>query len=189
MEPGKGIMKRVCVITLFAAIVAVAAVSGCTGLFAGPTPTPVPTVYGPLPSPLPTPTPTPAPGPAIGHSKASNDVYIITSPLDYKVVTDGKTRDGKQYEDISLIVANDGAQPARNIKLVVTIISEYTMNTLVYQEFAVGDLKNGEWKQMTLTTDTHDPCNYILMTIDVGWGESGEYYNPKQYEKTFSFTL
>jgi hypothetical protein len=116
-------------------------------------------------------------------------VYLITSPLDYKVVNDGKTRDGRQYENISLIVVNDGTQPAKNIRLVVTIISEYTTNTLVYQEFTVGDLAKGDWKQMALLSDTHDPCNYIKMTIDVGWGEFGEYYNPNQYEKTFSFSL
>lgn len=182
-------MKRVFAITLFAAaVVAAVAVSGCAGL-GGPTATPVPTVYGPVPSPLPTPTPTPGPGPAIGHSQPSNDVYLITSPIDYKVVNDGKTRDGKQYENISLVVVNDGADTARNIKLMVTVISEYTTNTLVYQEFPVGDLVKGDYRQMTFLTDNHDPCNYIKMTIDVSWGEFGEYYNPKQYEKTFSFTI
>lgn len=182
-------MKRVCAITLFAALFVVVAVSGCTEYFDGSgSPTPVPTVYGPVPSPLPTPTPTPTPGPAIAHSRASNDVYVLTSPIDYKAVINEKTYDGKQYENITLLVINDGTKPAKNIKAVVTIIDEYTMNTLVYQEFSLGDLAKGDWMQKALLTDTHDACSYIKLTIDVSWGESGEYYNPKQYENTVSFT-
>ncbi len=182
-------MKRVCAITLFAALCAVVAVSGCAGLFDGSgSPTPVPTAYGPVPSSLPTATPTPTPGPAIAHSRASNDVYVLTSPIDYKAVVSEKTYDGRQYENISLLVINDGTRPARNIKAVVTIIDEYTTNTLVYQEFSLGDLAKGDWALKPLLTDTHDACNYIKITIDVSWGEFGEYYNPKQYENTVSFT-
>lgn len=182
-------MKRVCAITLFAALFAIVAVSGCTEYFDGSgSPTPVPTAYGPVPSPLPTPTPTPTPGPAIAHSQASNDVYVLTSPIDYKAVINEKTYDGKQYENITLLVINDGSRPARNIKAIVTIIDEYTMNTLVYQEFSLGDLAKGDWKQEARLTDTHDACSFIKLTIDVSWGEFGEYYNPKPYENTVSFT-
>jgi hypothetical protein len=181
-------MKRFCAITLFAAICALVAISGCTEYFDGSgSPTPVPTSYGPVPSPLPTAMPTPTPGPAIAHSQPSNDVYVLTSPIDYKAVVNEKTYDGRQYENITLLVINDGTKPARNIKAIVTIIDEYTTNTLVYQEFSLGDFARGDWTQKALLTDVHEACNYIKLTVDVSWGEFGEYYNPKQYENTISF--
>ena len=186
MEPGKD-MKRICAITLFAAVFAVVAVSGCTGLFDGTgKSTPVPTVYGPIPSPLPTPTPTPGPGPAIAHSKASNDVNILVSPMDYKVVTGGRTRDGKQYENIYLVVENSGTQTAEKVMLTVTIINENNLNMLVYQQFPVGDLARGERKTMNLTTNIHEYTNFIKMTIDTEWGAHSEYYRSVPFEDTYS---
>jgi hypothetical protein len=181
-------MKRVYAITLFAAVViAVVAVSGCTGLFdvSGKS-TPVPTVYGPLPSPLPTPTPTPAPGPAITHSKPSNDVNLLTSPMDYKVVTGGRTNDGKQYENIYLVVENTGTKTAEKVMLTVTIINENNLNLLVYQQFPVGDLARGERKMMNLTTDVHEYTNFIKVTIATDWGANSEYYRSVPLEDTYS---
>jgi hypothetical protein len=180
-------MKRVCAITLFIAVFAAVAVSGCAGLFGGQTATPAPTVYGPVPSSLPTPTPTPTPGPAIAHSRSSDDVSIIMAQPDYRAVKDERTYDGRQYENISFLLINDGTQPAKNIKAVVTIINEFTTTTLVYQEFSLGDLAKGEWMQKSLLTDTHDACNYIKITIDISWGEFGEYFNSNPYENTVSF--
>ena len=165
-------MKRVCAITLFTAVFAVVVVSGCTGLFDGTgKSTPVPTVYGPLPSPLPTPTPTPVPGLAITHSRPSNDVNILTSPMDYKVVTGGRTNDGKQYENIYLVLENSGTQTAEKVMLTVTIINENNLNLLVYQQFPVGDLSRGERKVMNLTTVTHEYTNFIKMTIVTRLGQ------------------
>lgn len=183
-------MKRVCAITLFAAVLAVVAVSGCTGLFDGPVQTtPVPTVYGPVPSPLPTPTPTPTPGLAIAHSKSSNDVYIITPSADYKFIDNGKTLDGKQYENITLFVVNDGTQTAKNIKLIITVIDERSMNTLLYQSINVGDLERGGVKPMNFKTDTHDSAILVKVSIEVRWGDNDEYYNPIIKEKVRSFPL
>ncbi len=76
-------------------------------------------IYGPVPSALPTPTPTPVAGSAIANSKPSNDLKIITSPLDYKVVTDQKTRDGRQFENITLMVINSGTETAPNVMIAV----------------------------------------------------------------------
>jgi hypothetical protein len=186
MEPGND-MKRVYAITLFAAVLVAVAVSGCTGLFdGGSKSTPVPTVYGPLPSPLPTPTPTPVPGAAITHSKPSNDVNIITSPMDYKVVTGGRTKDGKQFEDIYLVVENTGTQTAEKVMLTVTIINENNLNMLVYQQFPVGDLSRGERKAMNLTTGVHEYTNFIKLTIETEWGKYSEYYRSVPFEDTFS---
>jgi hypothetical protein len=180
-------MKRVCAIAFLAAVVVAAVtVSGCTGLFGGPTTTPVPTIYGPVPSPLPTPTPTPVPGPAISHSIPSNDINIVTSPMDYKVVTGGRTRDGLQFENINLVVENTGMQTARNVVLTVTIINENNLNTLVYQQFPVGELARGERKTMALVTDTHEYTNFIKMTITAQWGTSNEYYSSVPFEDTYS---
>jgi hypothetical protein len=180
-------MKRVCSITLFAAVFAVVAISGCTGLFDGAgKSTPVPTVYGPMPSPLPTPTPTPTPGPTIAHTKPSNNVSIIASPMDYKVVTGGRTKDGKQYENIYLVVRNSGTDTAQNVALTVTIVNENNLNMLVYQQFPVGDLARGEWKTVNLTTGTHEYTNFIKMTIYVQWGPYSEYYSDVPFEDTYS---
>jgi hypothetical protein len=170
------------------AVFAAVAVSGCAGLFDGPTATPVPTVPGPVPSSLPTATPAPTPGPAIAHSRSSDDVYIIMAQPDYRAVKGERTYDGRQYENITLLVINDGTQLAKNIKVVVNIINEYTTEKLVYQEFSLGDLAKGEWIQKSLLTDAHNACNYIKVTIDVSWGEFGENYNSNSYENTVSFT-
>jgi hypothetical protein len=180
-------MKWVCAITLFAAVFAVVAISGCTGLFDGTgKTTPVPTVYGPIPSPLPTPTPTPAPGLAISHSKASNEVNLITSPMDYKVVTGGRTNDGRQYENIYLVVENSGIKTAEKVMLTVTILNENNLTVLVYQQFPVGDLSRGERKVMNLTTSVHEYTNFIKMTIDTEWGPNSEYYRSVPFEDTYS---
>jgi hypothetical protein len=180
-------MKWVYAIMLLAAVFAVVAVSGCTGLFDGTgKSTPVPTVYGPLPSPLPTPTPTPVPGSAIAHSMPSNDVNLLTSPMDYKVVTGGRTNDGKQFESIYLVVENTGTQTAEKVMLTVTIINENNLNMLVYQQFPVGDLSRGERKVMNITTGIHEYTNFIKMTIETGWGKNSEYYRSVPFENTYS---
>jgi hypothetical protein len=186
MGPGRD-MKRICTITLFAAVFAVVAISGCTGLFDGTgKSTPVPTVYGPIPSPLPTPTPAPTAGPAISHSKTSNEVSLLMSTMDYKVVTGGRTNDGKQYENIYLVVENSGTKTAEKVMLTVTIINENNLNMLVYQQFPVGDLSRGERKVMNLTTNVHEYTNFIKMTIDTEWGPNSEYYRSVPFEDTYS---
>lgn len=180
-------MKRVCAIAFLAAVVIMAvAVSGCTDVLGGSTATPEPTVYGPIPSPMPTPTPTPVPGQAIAHSKPSNDITIIVSPMDYKVVTGGRTNDGRQFETINLVVENTGTQTARNVKLTVTIINENNLNTLAYQSFEIGDLAPGERKQFSKPTETHEYTNFIKMTISAQWGANSEYYSSVPFEDTYS---
>lgn len=182
-------MKKIITVALFITILTAVALSGCTILPGGQT-SPTPTViYGPVPSPLPTPTPTPVPGPGIANSKPSDDLKIITSPLDYKVVTDQKTRDGKQFENITLMVSNDGTGPAPNIMLAVTIVDETNLNTLLYQEFKIGDLPRGEQKMVSLITDPHGTSNFIKVIINTHWGHNSEYYSTTPYEKTFTFML
>jgi hypothetical protein len=110
----------------------------------------------------------------------------MTSPLDYKVVSGGRTRDGKQYENIYLVLENTGTQTARNVMLTVTIINENNLNMLVYQQFPAGDLARGERKIMNLSTDTHEYTNFIKMTITAQWGEFSEYYSSVPYEDTYS---
>jgi hypothetical protein len=156
-----------------------------------PTATPSPTI-GPSPTSTPTPAPTEVPsttpvsGPAIVHSKPSNDVNILTSPMDYKVVTGGRTNDGKQFENIYLVVENSGIQTAQKVMLTVTIINENNLNMLVYQQFPVGDLSRGERKSMNLTTGIHEYTNFIKMTIETDWGAHSEYYRSLPFEDTYS---
>ena len=137
-------MKKIITVALFIAILAAVSLSGCTFPIGGQT-SPTPTViYGPVPSTLPASTPAPVSDPAVANSKPSDDLKIITSPLDYKVVTDQKTRDGQQFENITLMVINSGNEMATDIMLAVTIIDETNLNTLLYQEFGIGDLQPGE---------------------------------------------
>jgi hypothetical protein len=147
----------------------------------------MPTSYNPIPSALPTPTPEPTPvNPAIAHTLPSNNISLITSPMDYKIVTGGRTNDGKQYETIYLVIENRGTEEAKNVMLSVTIINENNMNLLVDQQFRVGDLARGQRKSMNLTTTPHDYSNFIKMTIAAQWGPSNEYYTSVPYEHTFS---
>jgi len=182
-------MKKIITVALFIAILAAVSLSGCTipiGGQSSPTPT---VIYGPVPSALPTPAPTPVPGSAIANSKPSDALKIITSPLDYKVVTDQKTRDGRQFENITLMVMNTGTETAPKVMLAVTIIDETNLNTLIYQEFDIGDLSRGEQKMVSLVTDPHNPSNYIKVTISMHWGYSNEYYSTTPFAKTFTFML
>ncbi len=180
-------MKKIITAALFITILAAASVSGCTFPTGGQT-SPTPTVvYGPVPSALPTPTPTPVPGTGVANSKPSNDVRIITAADSWKVANDEKTRDGQQFENITLMVSNYGTETATNIVLAVTIVDETNLKTLVYQEFNIGDLARGEDQIMHLITDPHDPSYYVKMTIAMHWGNSGEYYSPTPYKNTFIF--
>jgi hypothetical protein len=182
-------MKKILIAALFMAILAAASVSGCTLPIGGQT-SPTPTViYGPVPSALPTATPTPTPGPAVANSRPSDEVKIITSPIDYKVVSDQKTRDGRQFENISLIIANDDTETVKNVVLAVTIIDEFSMNNLVYQEFKIGDLTRGEYKPVALVTNPHSPSTFIKMSIKLQWGDYGEYYSMTPFEHTYTFMM
>jgi hypothetical protein len=182
-------MKKIFTVALFITILAAVALSGCTILPGGQT-SPTPTViYGPVTSPPPTPTPTPVPGSGIANSKPSNDVKILTAAEDWRVVTDQKTRDGKQFENITLMVVNDGTGPAQNVMLAVTIIDETNLKTLIYQEFDIGDLSRGERKMVSLITDPHGTSHFIKVSISTHWGYNSEYYGKVPYENTFSFML
>jgi hypothetical protein len=177
-------MRKVFAIALLAMItIAGVFASGCSGPTGGSSPTPT-VILKPVPSPLPTPTPTPTPGPAIANSKPSDAVKIIFSPISYKVVDDAKTRDGKQFETINLFIFNDGNETARNVVLTVTITDRRTMNTLDYFDYPVGDLSQGEQKSLTIQTHTHEPATIIKLSIQIHWGDFGEYYNPATFPST-----
>lgn len=181
-------MKKIITVALFIAILAAVSLSGCT-ILPGARTTPTPTVvYVPV-SPTPTAVPTPVPDPVPANSKPSNDVKILTAAEDWRVVTDQKTRDGRQFENITLMVVNDGSSLAANVVLGVTIIDETNLNTLIYQEFGVGDLPRGEHKIVSLITDPHGVSQFIKVIINMHWGNNGEYYTTKPYENTFTFML
>jgi hypothetical protein len=181
-------MKKIIVAMLFITILAAVSLCGCSILTGGQA-TPAPTVYGPIPSALPTPTPTPEPDSVVANSKPSGDVKIITAGEDWKVITDQKTRDGMQFENISLAIVNDGSQPAKKIVLAVTIVDEIKGINILDQQFEVGDLPRGGQRMINLVTDPHDPSNYILLTIKIHWGDHGEYYSETPLKMTKSFML
>lgn len=187
-------MKKVYVILIFTAIAAAAAVGGCTSPFSSSQPTPVPTVYGPIPSATPTPAPAGQADTAVPNSISSTNVTLFFSPLNYKVVDDAKTRDGRQYENITLYVENDGSATAKNVVLTVTVDDMHTGARLVdHQEFPVGDLDRGDVKLTNLMTSVHTPSYIIKLSVQVRWGDNGEYYNPTTFPltgyNTFSFPL
>ncbi|HUL62294.1 MAG TPA: hypothetical protein VLT35_04460 [Methanocella sp.] len=185
-------MRKILAVALFVTIVTAVSASGCSGLTGSTSPTPT-VVYGPVPSPLSTPTPTPTPGPAIANSKPSDAVKAFFSSKDYEVVNDAKTRDGRQYETINLVVANDGTETADQVVLTITITDRRTANTLIYMDYPVGDMARGEMKSITVQTDAHDPTNIVKLNIRIHWGEFGEYYNPNTYPAagydTFTFPI
>jgi hypothetical protein len=88
----------------------------------------------------------------------------------------------EQKENITIVLANDGVDVAKNVVVTLTITDAHGGNALVQQKFDIGDLNRGERKKVSLLTDNHDPASSILITIEnIEWGDSGEYYNPTKY--------
>ena len=84
----------------------------------------------------------------------------------------------------------DGAATARDVKLVREQSSASTRPTRWYtsNSKSATSLKGDFRADGPPGRTPYDPCNYIKLTIDVSWGEFGQYYNPKTYDKTFAFT-
>ncbi|MGA9141634.1 MAG: hypothetical protein WBZ29_15525 [Methanocella sp.] len=168
-------MKKIIVAVLFIVILAAVSLCGCSILTGGQA-TPIPTAIGPMPSVAPT--PTQAPVSALPRSISSHDIDLTFSGVHYKIMTYQRTNDGKQFENISMIISNNGNTLAKKVVLKVAMIDDTTMENLLYQEFPVGDLRGGENKLIYLKTDLHEPSYLIKLSIQIEWGTNGEYYNP-----------
>jgi len=189
-------MRKLYVLGLFLAVAVAIVLAGCSGaldnLPLGISPTPEathnplpPATPTPEPTPEATPTPTPVPIP-LANAHPSNMVHLITSTQKYEIVTAGMDSNGRQFENISVIVANDDTQPVRNVVLIVRLTSG--PNSLLYQEVPVGDLAAGERKPLNILTETHEPSTVVKVDIQARWGDYGEYYNPNALYPPVTFS-
>jgi hypothetical protein len=137
-----------------------------------PTPTPAP-----LPTSTPTITYTPTPQPAIIIPQTSYDVRIHPAFINFEA-----TRyDTEQTENITVLVMNDGNDTVQNVKLILTLEDAQLSNTLITQDYDVGDLKRGDRKIVSMDTNRHDAANSVYVTVRIVWGKYGEYSNPDTF--------
>jgi hypothetical protein len=147
-------------------------------------------VFQPAPSivpvititPTPAPTATPAPSPTITLVKHSSPDVKVMPVMDKGIIAfDSYPADDQQYEEITIVLANDGASDVKNVVVTLIEIDAHGANTLVQQKFDVGDMKRGDRKDYTLVTEKHDQAGSIMVTANLEWGENGEYYNPTTF--------
>ena len=159
-------------------VVAFAALGGCVQikniLQPAPTITPIVTIT-PTPTPIP-PTATPAPTPVTKVS--SPDVKVLPAVDKGIIAFDSYPVGDYQRENITIVIANDGAADAKNVVVTLTETDAHDANTLVQQKFNVGDIKRGDRRDFTLVTDEHEQAASVQIKANLEWGENGEYYNP-----------
>jgi hypothetical protein len=155
------------------------AFSGCVyieNLFQ-PAPTATPVVITLTPTPMPTATPVPTPV----VRQTSSDVKVM--PFGEKGLIGFTFVKGSevQNENVSVVLANDGNSAAKNVVLTLTETDAHGGNMLVQQKYKVGDIRRGERKEYSMQTEDHDLASSVLITVNIEWGENGEYYNPTAF--------
>jgi hypothetical protein len=159
----------------------VAMLSGCVNVDQPPQ-VPVVTV-----KPTNPPTVTPVPTPVI--QEKSTDVKILpfadNGITDFSYVKDTDI----QRENITVILRNDGVNEAKNVHLLLTETDGHTGDLLKQQNFLVGDLPRGEYKEFSMQTDDHQLAESVYMTISIQWGESDEFSSPMTYVNLAKSTL
>jgi hypothetical protein len=165
---------------LAAMLLMAVSLSGCiyieNMLQPAPTLMPVVTITA---TPSAAPTPTPAPTPGVRHS--SPDVKVMPV-MDKGVIAFSSYQvEDLQYENITIVLANDGTSDAKNVVVTLIEIDAHGGNTLVQQKFKVGDMKRGDRKDYTLVTEKHEQAASVMITANLEWGEAGEYYNPTTF--------
>ncbi|HTX43513.1 MAG TPA: hypothetical protein VMC61_02200 [Methanocella sp.] len=140
-----------------------------------PTIAPIVTI---TPTPVP-PTATPAPTPVV--RQMSTDVKVM--PFGERGLVDfGFFKDSEiQRENISVVLANDGDNDAKNVVLTLVVTDAHGGDTLVQQKYKVGDLHRGDRKEYSMETENHGITSSVLLDVTVEWGENGEYYNPTTF--------
>ncbi len=145
-----------------------------------PTPTPAPVItITPTPAPTRLPTATPAPTAIVKHS--SSDVRVLPVMDKGIIAFESIPADDQQYENITIVLANDGASDAKKVAIVLTETDAHCGNMLVQQKFIVGDIKRGDRKEYSMVTEKHEQAGSIQIKANLEWGESGEYYNPATF--------
>ena len=175
--------QAVLAVTLLTAIMTF---SGCVFInnaVNNPAPTTTPFVVTITPTPTPTTisAPTATPVPTTAAREMSSDVKVM--PFGDKGIIEFNSYpdDDRQYENMTIVLGNDGTMDAKNVMLTLTETDAHGGNILVQQKFDVGDLKRGERKDFTVVTDEHDQAGSILIRADLAWGANGEYYNPMTF--------
>ena len=141
-----------------------------------PSPTTAPVITM-TPTPMPTITPVPTPV----ARQMSTDVKIM--PVGDKGIYNFDFEKGteEQKEFFNVVVMNDGSTDAKNVVLSMSITDAFGGNSLTQLKFLVGDLKSGDRKECLIKTDGHALANSVHITININWGENGEYSNPVTY--------
>jgi hypothetical protein len=129
----------------------------------------------------PSPRPTATPAPTLVVAQKSTDVKIM--PVGDKGIYNFNFEKGteEQKEFFNVVVMNDGTTDAKNVALSVSITDAFGGNSLKQQKIFVGDLKIGDRKECAIKTDGHALANSVHITINIVWGENGEYSNPVTY--------
>lgn len=128
--------------------------------------------------------PTITPAPTVITKQMSSDVKIMSVGDKGVVGFDSHPVGDKQYENFSIMVANDGAEDVKNVVMTLTETDAHGGNMLVQQRFTIGDIKKGERKVYEVITEEHDQAANILIVANLEWGVNGEYYNPMKFIET-----
>ncbi len=152
--------------------------SGC--VYVGNVFQPAPTT-APIVTITPTPRPTATPALTPVARQMSTDVKVM--PVGDKGIYNFDFEKGteEQKEIFNVVVMNDGSTDAKNVVLSLSITDAFGGNSLKQQKFSVGDLKSGDRKECVIKTEGHDLANSVHITINIEWGENGEYSNPVTY--------
>jgi hypothetical protein len=157
--------------------------SGCVNIndFHGaPTPRPVVTV-----NPTPRPTVVPTPAPTVAAPTKSSDVKVLGFYGDKGVTNFSFIKDvDYQQELITVMLRNDGSTEAKNVVLSLTLTDAFNGNPLIQQQFKVGDIPRGGYKEYTMKTDRHRLASSVYISVGITWGENGEYTSPVNYVNT-----
>jgi hypothetical protein len=159
------------------------AFSGCINIqnIVNPATTITPAVITITATPKP---PTVTPAPTVVARQMSSDVKIMAVGDKGIVGFDSHPSGDKQYENFSIMVANDGTDEAKNVVMTLTETDAHGGNMLVQQTFTIGDIKKGERKVYEVITAEHDQAANILIVANLEWGVNGEYYNPMKFIDT-----
>ncbi|WP_174591493.1 hypothetical protein, partial [Methanocella conradii] len=130
----------------------------------------------------PRPTPTPTPAPTLVAPIKSSDVKVLGFYGDGGVTNFSFIKDvDYQQEIITVMLRNDGATDAKNVVLSLTEIDAFNGDPLVQQQFKVGDMRRGEYKEYVMKTEKHKLASSVHISVGITWGENGEYTSPVNY--------
>lgn len=181
-----GLITRKAILVLSIVLLVAVSMGGCINIqniFNNPGPTTVPVVVTIKPTPT-VKAATVTPAPAVVTKQMSSDVKVLAAGDKGVVGFDSHPVGDQQYENFSVMIANDGPEDARNVVLTITETDAHGGNMLVQQRFVVGDIPKGDRKVYEVVTEEHDQAANIFIVANLEWGANGEYYNPMKFIET-----